>query len=436
MKGGDAAHGWGAAWIAPAPESPLCSLRFCGLDSCSRFRVVLWAGECPRREARRQVWRCRMLTVRIKRHERGLRFRYGEYRSLLGPGVYRLWGRLLGLRLDTIEVVSTLSTRFEHPLLEVLVRDAALRDELIVVELAETQRALVWRDGRLLSIVGPGRYAYWKAPARVEIEVYDVGSLRFTHPRLEAIVAHPDASRWLDSVEVDPHAEVLLLVNGELSGRLAPGRHAFWKGGGRVRVMPVDRRELAADVAGQEIMTSDKVTLRVNLAAVYRVVDAVRAVTVVSDYAQSLYREAQLALRASVGTRTLDQLLADKDAVGGEVRTALATRAAEFGVEVRSVGLKDIILPGDMKAILNQVIEAQKRAEADLIRRREETASARSQANTARLLAENPALARLKELEMLQAVLAGSKATFVFGSGDIAEQVRRLVSQPEGPAQA
>jgi regulator of protease activity HflC (stomatin/prohibitin superfamily) len=136
-------------------------------------------------------------------------------------------------------------------------------------------------------------------------------------------------------------------------------------------------------------------------------------------------------LRAAVGTKALDLLLQDKESVGAEVRDALARRAGDLGVAVRSIGLRDIILPGDMKTLLNQVIAATKEAEANLIRRREETAAARSQANTARLLAENPVLTRLKELELLKDVLAGARTTFVFGSGDIAEQVRGLVAQPK-----
>ena len=95
---------------------------------------------------------------------------------------------------------------------------------------------------------------------------------------------------------------------------------------------------------------------------------------------------------------------------------------------VRSVGLKDIILPGEMKVILNQVIEAEKQAQANLIRRREETAAARSQANTAKLLAENPTLARMKELEVLAEILRGTRSTFVFGSGDLSEQIRGLTA--------
>jgi len=158
----------------------------------------------------------------------------------------------------------------------------------------------------------------------------------------------------------------------------------------------------------------------------------VKAVEATTDAAQALYRDAQLALRAAVGTRPLDGLLTDKEAVGSTVREALAARAATFGVTVLGVGLRDIVLPGDMKTILNQVITAQKEAEANLIRRREETAAARSQANTAKLLAENPILARMKELELLQEVLAGAKTSFVFGQGDLIKQVRGLVQDADG----
>jgi regulator of protease activity HflC (stomatin/prohibitin superfamily) len=221
---------------------------------------------------------------------------------------------------------------------------------------------------------------------------------------------------------------VLWYVDGELRGRLATGRHAFWKNVASVRAVPADLREQVADVAGQEIMTSDKVSLRVNLLVTYQITDPVKAGTVVTDASQALYRESQLALRAAVGTRSLDQLLSDKEAVGSMVREAITSRASEFGITVRSVGLKDIVLPGDMKAILNQVIEAEKRAQAESIKRREETAAARSQANTAKLLAENPALARLKELEALQEILKGTTATFVLGPGDVYQQVRSLVA--------
>lgn len=372
--------------------------------------------------------------VRIRQFERGLLFRYGEYQRLLGPGAHRIWSRLWSRTRATIEVVNTLETRFEHPMLEAILNagDPALVASIEVLNLADNQRAIIWRDGRFYTIVGSGRHAFWKSPYALTIEVFDVDSLRFAHAKLESILQHSEAKSYLETVEIEPHVEALLLVNGQLKERLSAGQHVFWKSAARVRIVPVDRREQTADVAGQEIMTADKVTLRVNLLVTYQVTDAVKAVTTVSDYSQSLYREAQLVLRAAVGTRALDALLADKESIGSELLKALASRANEFGVTVRSVGLKDIILPGDMKTILNQVIEAQKEAEANLIRRREETAAARSQANTAKLLAENPVLARLKELEMLQLIVNGAKSTFIFGAGDMLDNLRGLIRQDVG----
>jgi regulator of protease activity HflC (stomatin/prohibitin superfamily) len=223
----------------------------------------------------------------------------------------------------------------------------------------------------------------------------------------------------------------MLYQEGELVDQLGPGHFVYWRGGPSVSWKAVDLREQVADIQGQEIMTADKVTLRMNLVVTHRVTDPVKAVSEVADWAQALYREAQLELRAAVGGRTLEKLLVDKDEVGNEIRNRLAPRAAEFGVTVSGVGLRDIILPGDMKVILNEVIVAQKQAEANLIRRREETAAARSQANTAKLLAENPVLARMKELEALQEILKGTQASFVLGSGDLAEQIGSLIRKEQ-----
>jgi len=373
-----------------------------------------------------------LLTIRIRKHERGLRFRRGDFAGVLQPGTYRLWRRLLGPARDRVQIVSLLDTKLEHELLEVIVRDPSAADQLEVVDLTATQRALVWIDGRLEHILRPGLHAFWRQPREVRIEIFDLDGVRFTHSKLQAVLGHADAAGQLEEVDVERHAAVLLYLNGELRERLATGKHVFWKAAGRLRVRAVDLRDRVADVAGQEILTADKVTLRVNLVVTYRVADAQVAVERTLDFEQAIYREAQLALRAAVGGRSLDALLADKEAVGAEVREVVRSRAAEMGLEVRSVGLRDIILPGDMKVILNRVIEAQKQAEADLIRRREETAAARSQANTARLLAASPALVRLKELELLREALAGTKTTFVLGRGDIMEQVRSLTaSEPE-----
>jgi regulator of protease activity HflC (stomatin/prohibitin superfamily) len=367
-------------------------------------------------------------TYRIRQYERGLLFRHGDFVRILEPGKYRflrVLRRLLGFE---VQVYSLLEMRFVHPLLDVILADSAARTAFRVLDLQDHQRALVWVDGRIRFICGPGRYAFWNEPFELAVEVFDVNTLRFEHAQLNAILEQPAGKAQLECVTVEKTQRTLLFKDGELVEVLEPGRHVFFKGAGKLKTVPVDLREQLVDVAGQEIMTADKVTLRMNLVVACQVTDPILAVTSVDNYSQALYRQAQLALRAAVGTRTLDTLLADKQAVGDELATDLRERAATYGLRVNRVGLRDIILPGEMKYILNQVLTAEKQAQANLIKRREEVAAARSQANTAKLLADNPTLARLKELEALQDILKGMNATFVFGEGDLTRQLRGLVS--------
>ncbi len=363
--------------------------------------------------------------IHVRRYEIGLWFRHGDLHRVLPPGEHR--GPSALRRHDRVEVIDRLPARFEHKLLDVLAKAPLLLPHLRVLELGDTQRALVWKDGRLGWVLGPGRHAFWNDPADLTVETFDVDAFAFDHPKAEAVLAFRGAALHLDGVRVASHERVLLYRQGALERELGPGLFVYWRGACRAEWKSVDLREQVLDVSGQEIMTADKLTLRVNLVLTYRVTDARKSVESAADTGQSLYRDAQLLLREAVGGRSLDRLLADKDAVSDELRAALAPKAASRGLSVTGLGLRDVILPGDMKAILNEVILAQKQSEAQLIRRREETAAARSQANTAKLLADHPQLARMKELEALQEILKGTKATFLLGRGDVAEQVRSLV---------
>ncbi|CAN7295899.1 slipin family protein [Devosia sp. LjRoot16] len=172
----------------------------------------------------------------------------------------------------------------------------------------------------------------------------------------------------------------------------------------KVVVKVIDLRRQSLDVTGQEILTRDRVTLRVNLAAEYQVVDAVKAATTVKDFADALYRALQFAFRKSLGVKSLDEILADKVTAEAEAIAEVRTQMAAIGLTVGEIAVKDVILPGEMRDILNKVVAAEKEAEANVIRRREETNATRSLLNTARVMAENPVMLRLKELEALSEI--------------------------------
>lgn len=364
------------------------------------------------------------ITRYIRQYEIGLLFKRNEFVRLV------LSGRFFHLNLlgrYRLEVFDRRKLWFVHDQLDLLTKSGKLADVLQVIDLKDAHRALVWNEGRFHSILGPGRYAYWTGQSEVKVELIEARGIRFEHAEFETIARGPGSDRYLDVHEAPPEQIGVLFVNGKAAGTLAPGRYAFWKNLATVKLTKLDTREAVLDVPGQEILTADKVSLRLNAVALYKVRDAQLAVATVDDPKQALYREVQLALRTVIGNRELDVLLADKDAVGQELAGLVRPRAAAFGLDVVAVGVRDLILPGEMRDLFNKVIEAKKAAEANIISRREETAALRHQTNAAKMLADNPTLLRLRELETLEKVAANSKLNVVLGERGLTERVVNLL---------
>lgn len=362
--------------------------------------------------------------VHIRSFEAGLLFRSDEFVRLLEPGVYWFFDPLGRVRVD---VVSQRTPILQHDQLDVIVKSGTLAGKAVVVDLKDHERALVWVDGRFHAILYAGRYAFWNTFKEVRVETVDARNVRFEHEQFKTIVRWPLASRCLDVASVQRDRAGVLFIDGRCVDVLQPGEYAFWKGPADAKIVEVDLRETMVEVGGQELMTADKVTLRLNAVVVYRVEDPRKAVSRSEDYRASLYREAQLVLRTAVGARDLDSFLSDKDATAQTIEEGVRRRAAELGLSIASVGIRDVILPGDMKELMNRVIQARKAAEADLISRREETAAIRSQANTAKLLAETPLLMRLRELEVLEKIAASGKLNVILGEKGLADRVVNLL---------
>jgi regulator of protease activity HflC (stomatin/prohibitin superfamily) len=245
---------------------------------------------------------------------------------------------------------------------------------------------------------------FWKVATPVAIERIDVATDPKVAPRHLAMVARERNSLVAEHV-VENHEAGLLFVEGRFVERLAPGRHAFWTPGRKIEMKRLDLRPQAVEITAQEMLTKDRIALRVTLTAFRRIVDPERAVGVVADVDAWLYRLVQFAIREAVADRTLDEVLSAKNTLDAELRAYVRERIAETGIEVTELGVKDVILPGEIRELVNKVVEAERTAKANLIRRQEETAATRSLLNTARLMEENPLLLRLKELESLERVV-------------------------------
>ena len=365
-----------------------------------------------------------MTTAKIRSYEKGLHFRDGEFQGVLGAGRHWFVDPLSKVKVD---VVSQRTPWIEHEDLDIIVKSGALAGHAIVIDLKDYERALVWVDGRFEKVLGRGLYALWTKYRDVRVDLTDARQVRFEHEDVNLIAKSKDVENDLNISTVEPGSAGVYFKDGAYVETLVPGQYMFWKNMGKVKFYHVDMRETVLDISGQEIMTSDKVTLRMNSVITYRVVDALKSVSVVDDSKQAVYREAQLALRAVVGTFDLDTLLSDKEKVAEDLESTIKDRAAEFGIDVVSIGIRDVILPGDMKEMMNKVIEAQKAADANLIMRREETAAMRSQANTAKLLDSNPTLMRLRELDVLEKIAEKSKLNVVLGDKGLADRIVNLL---------
>lgn len=363
--------------------------------------------------------------VIVRKHERALLFRDGDFVKFLEPGVYRFATVLHKIEVQRFDItVPTFGHRLQDFLIEQY-RDQVER-HFDVVETNENEIAIVYHNDRVTLVMAPAtRKLFTKGVHRLRVERFEIVDTLDVDERLaKRLLAgnDPMLKSIADKVvysRVVPEGHVgLLYVDGELTRTLAPGFHAFFAVERGVGVELYDTRVQTLEVSGQEILTKDKVALRINLTATYQLTDVEKSVREAKDPLDHLYKEVQFGLRGAVGTRTLDALLEDKTVIDTSVATHLKEHFEAIGITIKSVGVKDIILPGDMKDLLGKVVEAEKAAQANVIRRREETNATRSLLNTAKVMESNAVALRLKELETLEKITDKVGNISVYGGLD------------------
>lgn len=351
--------------------------------------------------------------------ERGLLHRNRRLERVLPPGVYRLFDprNRIAVTVHNLTRPEYLGNDAEVLMAQM---EGALAESFSVADIGTDQVGLVFKNGKLEDVLAPGsRKLYWKGLVSVEVQrVSLVASLELDARVAGRLRQLGVLAKVAATVDVPTESAGLLFVDSTLVRTLTPGAYAFWNFGRNVALEVIELRVQSLEVSGQELLTRDKVSLRVNLAASLRVVDPVAARTRVAKYGDYVYRELQYGLRKAVSGKTLDELLGDKASLDADIFAYVRGRVGELGLEVLGVGVRDVILPGEMKDILNSVVQAEKAAQANVIRRREESNATRSLLNTARLIEESPVLMRLKELEALEKVTEKIDKLTVFGGLD------------------
>lgn len=360
-----------------------------------------------------------MIFERIKAYNIGLVFKNGKCVRLLREGLYVK-------PLDAEIVVYDMRKPFLINDLNILLRNDELREALIIDHVLDNEIALRFDDGLYKQVLGPGKYAFWKEYTITTLVKADISKIAITEPIDRSLFTKADLAPYIRAFSVEPNESALLYVDGKLDRVLEAGSYHFWKNSIPVHLQRIDKRTQQMELAGQEILTQDKAGIRINFFARYQVTDILKALTENKEYDKQLYTLMQLVSREYIGKLTLDELLGKRNDIASEIQAVIAPQVASLGVSLLEFGVKDIILPGDLRNIMNQVLIAEKNAQANIIMRREETASTRSLLNTAKLMEENQMLFKLKEMEYVEKIADKINSISLSGGNDLAAQLKQI----------
>ena len=362
-----------------------------------------------------------MKKIIINENQRGFLFKNGKYVKMLTAGRYHACG---GKEIEVVDLDSPIVS--SKCALDVILNDKAVAGAVSVVEVADRQLALHFVNGKFASVLCRGKYAFWSQIDKHEYKFVDISTPEVAADVPEYIFSEIPAA-YYTKVEVLEYQKARLYFNQKFVRILDAGTYYFWENGVKTDVSFVDVRLTQMNIAGQEILTQDKVSLRINFVCSYRVTDYVKILTEIDDFAEQMHVAAQLALREYVGRYKLDEILDNKAQMSEFVLEKLKAKEKSLYVEITDAGVKDIILPGEIREIMNTVLIAEKRAQANVITRREEVASTRSLLNTAKLMDENQTLYKLKEFEYIERICENVGNINLNGSGDVLTQLRGIL---------
>ncbi len=356
--------------------------------------------------------------------ERAFQFRKGRFEKMLQPGVYR--DLFSSTEIIRTPLSAPLHESFSEVQLASFAKDAAFVAETVSIQVGDGQLALHFEDGRYIDSLTAGSYVYWNTVKNHTFQICNITSPEITEDIPRYIREKLCREGRMVATHVPEHCKGLLYFDRIFQRVLEPGVHYNWRMEIGVMSEIADLRKQQLNINGQEILTKDKVNIRLNFVCAYRYADFLKAHTEIHDYANQFYYAVQMSMREYVAGCTLDELLAQREAVAAAVTERLKEKAAPLYIEVIETGIRDIILPGEVRDIMNTVLIAEKRAQANVITRREEVASTRSLLNTAKLMDENKTLYKLKELEYLERICENVGNISVSG-GDLLAQLREIV---------
>ncbi len=365
----------------------------------------------------------------IRDNQAGFVFKNGVFQKMITAGTWH-FPKIAGYTVVIEEMLDELDY-IEVPY-QVLSKDTAFLNATVHVEIPDGSVGFIYINGKLTSFANRKEYVFWNVFDKCEVRIVSMA---------ETLIGTEVTKQMLSLVPTHLYTEVsvgegevgLVYYDNVMQNQLSKGVYRFWNYHHAVSYCVIDMKQKELDIVGQEILTKDKIGIRMNVACMYKIRDAVEFVATISDLKGQLYPAVQLAIREIVGNYRLDEILEAKEQISKEIYEALKGKEEMFCINFLTAGIKDIILPGEIREIMNSVLVAEKAAQANVISRREEVASTRSLLNTAKLMDENQTLYKLKELEYLEKICEKVGEISVNGNMGIMEQLGKMMGtrQPQ-----
>lgn len=362
-----------------------------------------------------------MKRINVKAYEKALVFRNGKLVDVLTSGKHWLG---FGRKVQYYDVTELFYHENE---LNQLLQNEKFSNMVDITIVKDNEIMIQYKDGLFHNVLTPGKYCYWNDGIQYEYDRVDLNEIEVNDSIDRKVLHIPIVAKYFTVHIVESYEKGLLYIDGEMIKTMKPGLYYYWKGQKNAIIKKVDLRKQQMEISGQELLTKDKAAVRLNFYAGYQVTDVSKALDETKDYARQLHVLIQLGIREYVGQYSLDDLLANKQSASPYIMQYAKTTANSMGVNLLDCGIRDIILPGDVRDIMNQVLIAEKKAQANVIMRREETASTRSLLNTAKLMEDNEMLFRLKEMEYMEKISEKVGEISLNGGNKVMDQLRGLV---------
>lgn len=356
----------------------------------------------------------------VKNNERAIVVKNNKIVDYLRPGKHRV---KLFSEAKIFNIYASLNLSLEQ--CAQLFEFEAFVEDTIFNRVMDNQIAIVTKNGIVNDILPAGEYIFWKNEENVEVKVLTMDDNMFSFEAQEFVGFIP--VKYFRTIVVDANEKGILKVNKQFRAILEPGIYYFWTYNNVIECECVDMRIKVFDMVGQEMLTKDKVTLRINFVCRYKIIDPLNIVSLVEDYQEQIYLNVQVALREYIGAHKLDEILENKQEIAELVLNKIKEVEKEYFIEFYSASIKDITLPGEIRDIMNTVLVAEKKAQANVITRREEVASTRSLLNTAKLMDENKTLYKLKELEYVERICDNVGNISLGTDSDVLSQITNIL---------